>query len=107
MDQHGPLVKKIDQDANNYADQMDVECRTRWKNVDDEGETSTLERLKGLGKQSLDQSNVGKRIEYLCNFDMDEGGTVQEQRWCTGEIEAVSDGSWVMYGHFRKTWKDN
>ena len=62
----------IDQDANNYADQMDVECRTRWKNMDDKGETSTLERLQGLGKRSLDQSNVGKRIEYLYNFDMDE-----------------------------------
>ena len=73
MDQHGPLVKMIDQDANDYADQMDIECRTRWKNMDDEGETSTLERLQGLDKRSLDQSDVGKRIEYLCNFDMDEG----------------------------------
>jgi len=97
----------IDQDANNYADQMDVECRTRWKNMDDEGETSTLERLQGLGKRSLDQSDVSKRIEHLCKYDMDEGGTVQEQRWGVVEIETVADGSWVMPGHFRKTWKDN
>ena len=75
--------------------------------MDDEGETSTLERLQGLGKRMLDESYVGKRIEYLSNFDMDEAGTIKEARWCAGEIEAVSDGTWVLGGHRSKTWKEN
>ena len=38
---------------------------------------------------------------------MDKEGTVKEQRWCAGEIEAVSDGTWVIADHRSKVWKEN
>ena len=50
---------------------------------------------------------VDKRIEYLSEFDMDDEGTKKKVRWCAGEIEAISDGTWVIAGHRTKTWKAN
>ena len=75
--------------------------------MDDEGETSTLERLQGLGKRKIDRSYIGKRVEYLFNFDMNPEGTIKEPRWCAGEVKDVSDGTWVIAEHRSKTWKEN
>ena len=67
--------------------------------MEDRGEVSTLEHSHFLGKRKLDSSFVGKRIEYLSNFDMDYGGNKKELRWCSRIIEEVSDGSWFMMGN--------
>ena len=35
------------------ADQMDTDSRIRWKNMDNEGQTSILEKVQGVGVEQL------------------------------------------------------
>ena len=53
----------------------------------------------------MDDTLIKKRIEYYCEFDMDEAGTVKEPRWCGGVVEKNCDGTWVITGKMRKCWK--
>jgi len=50
---------------------------------------------------------IGKRVEYLAEFDMDDSGTEKEPRWCSGVVERICDGTWVIPGRMRKCWKEN
>ena len=54
---------------------------------------------------TVDESLIGKRIEYRCLFDMDDEGLVKKPRCCCGVIERLCDGSWIIPGHPRKRWK--
>ena len=76
-------VWRLDEAADATSVQIDIDCKVKWRHMDGEGEMSTLERLQGLGKWKLDDSYVGKRIEYLSNFDIDKAGTTKEPMWCT------------------------
>jgi len=49
---------------------------------------------------------IGKRIEYLSEFDMDDKGTEQEPRWCSGVVQRICEGTWVIPGKMRKCWKE-
>ena len=37
---------------------------------------------------------------------MYEEGTEQESRWCSGVVERICDGTWVIPGKMRKCWKE-
>ena len=65
-----------------------------------------IERCQGLGKRKLDDSFVGKRLEYLSESDMGDEGTKKELRWCAGTVEKVSDGTWIMPGKRSKCFKE-
>ena len=55
---------------------------------------------------AIDETLIGKRIEYLSEFDMDEEGTEKESRWCSGVVEIICDGTWVIPGKMRICWKE-
>ena len=57
--------------------------------------------MQTIGNRSLDESFLGKRIEYLAEFDMDEAGTKREIRWCSGVIQKICDGTWQIQGEMR------
>ena len=77
----------------NKTDEFKNQCRVIWREMEDNGEVSVLEQCQHLGKWKLDATFIGKRKEYLSNFDMDDEGTNLELRWCSGVIEEVSDGT--------------
>ena len=37
---------------------------------------------------------------------MNEEGTIQEMRWCSGIVEDVSDGTWIKAGTRRQRYKE-
>ncbi len=98
-------VKMLDEAAMAMTDQFEMDARKEWKRRDGKGETSMLEMCQQLGKRRLDKQYIGKRIEYLSYFDMDEAGTQKELRWCAGKIEDVSDGTWLVPGGITKCYK--
>ena len=55
----------------------------------------------------MSEDLIGKRVEYLAEFDMDDSGTEKEPRWCSGVVERICDGTWVIPGRMRKCWKEN
>ena len=57
--------------------------------------------MQTIGNRSLDESFLGKRIEYLAEFDMDEAGTEREICWCSGVIQEICDGTWQIQGKMR------
>ena len=53
----------------------------------------------------VDASLIGTRIEFLFEFETD---TIEEKtlHWCRGKINAISDGTQVVTGKTRQTWKE-
>ena len=56
---------------------------------------------------AVDETLIGKRIEFLSEFDMDEEGTEKEPRWCSGVVERICDGTWVIPGKVKKCRKED
>ena len=87
--------------------EFESSCRAKWKDMEDKGKISVHERSQCVGKQRLDESFVGKKIEYLSEFDINDSGTETQLRWCSGVIEEVCDGTWIMAGKRSKCFKKN
>ena len=64
------------------------------------------DRVPSAMSPAVDETLLGKRIEFLSEFDMDEEGTEKEPRWCSGVVERICDGTWVIPGKVRKCWKE-
>jgi hypothetical protein len=99
-------VIRIDEDRKNKTNEFNKQCRVTWREMEDNGEVSVLEQCQHLGKQKLDATFIGKRIEHLSNFDIDDKGENLDLRWCGGVIEEVSDGTWIIPGKRRKCYKE-
>ena len=54
---------------------------------------------------AVDETLIGKRIEFLSEFDMDEEGTEKEPRWCSGVVERICDDTWIIPGKVRSAGK--
>ncbi len=58
-------------------------------------------KMQTIDSCSLDELFLGKQIEYLAEFDVDEAGTEREIRWCSGVIQEICDGMWQIQGKRR------
>ena len=63
--------------------------------------------MQQLGKQKIDDSFIGTRIEYLSEFDLVGEGNTKKLCWCGGDVENISDGKWVNPGNRHKYYKEN
>jgi hypothetical protein len=85
----------------------------------DEFHNNAVEKMKALqcdhvmqdpNPPPVDESLVGFRIEMCFEFDIDDEGKEKDYRWCTGVVERVSDGTWVIptpSGRGRKCYEEN
>ena len=72
---------------------------------------------QAIGKRKLDKSFLKSRIEVLTRFDeLDEAGKVVKDsdgntrtylRWCGGEIQEISDGTWLIPNARTRCYKEN
>ena len=83
-----------------------LKSRNDWKKRELEGETSVHSKRQKKNAPAVNEYLLGKRIEYLAEFDMDDNGAVKEPRWCSGIVERICDGTWVITGRMRKCWKE-
>ena len=96
---------KLDTNTVEAEDEFELKSRKEWKKREAEGIGSVHSKRQKKNAPPVDDTLIKKRIEYYCEFDMDEGGTVKEPRWCGGVVEKICDGTWVITGKMRKCWK--
>ena len=98
-------VKELDEKAAGQKGGVETMARERWKNNEDMGIGSCSESMQQKDAPAVDNLLLGTRIECLCEFDMDDKGTIKELRWCGGLVERICDGSWLIPGSRRKKYK--
>ena len=96
---------RLDTNTLEEEEEFDTNARTEWKKREMDGVSSVHSKRQKPSAPTVDESLIGKRIEYRCLFDMDDEGLVKKPRWCCGVIERLCDGSWIIPGHPRKRWK--
>lgn len=97
---------KLDSNTIEAEDEFELKSRNDWKKRELEGFTSVHSKRQKRDAPAVDETLLGKRIEFLSEFDMDEEGTEKEPRWCSGVVERICDGTWVIPGKVRKCWKE-
>ena len=97
---------KLDSNTIEAEDEFELKSRNDWKKREFEGLTSVHSKRQKRDAPAVDETLLGKRIEFLSEFDMDEEGTEKEPRWCSGVVERICDGTWVIPGKARKCWKE-
>ena len=103
-------AQELDRVAKETEEEFDLNARRTWKDNEEKGFGSVLQEMLELGKKAIDASFIGTRIEYLCNFDMNNEGTIQERRWCAGVVKSISDGTaptWLKPNAVRACYKAN
>ena len=96
----------LDINGMEVEDAFELKSRNDWKKRELEGETSVHSKRQKKNAPAVNEDLLGKRIEYLAEFDMDEEGAEKEPRWCSGVVERICDGTWVITGRMRKCWKE-
>lgn len=99
-------VQDMDKKAEEHVVRIDQMAREKWKVREASGQGSVLMDMQKIGDRPMDESFIGTRIEMLSNFDMDDEGIVKEAIWCSGIVEDVSDGTWII-AHTRRRYKAN
>ena len=97
---------KLDSNTQEEEDEFELNSRIKWKEQESEGYGSVYSKRQKKDAPAIDETLIGKRIEYLSEFDMYEEGTEKESRWCSGVVERICDGTWVIPGKMRKCWKE-
>ena len=62
--------------------------------------------MQQLGKQKIDDSFIGTRIEYLSEFDLVGERNMKKLRWYGGVVENISDGTWFKPGNRCQCYKE-
>ena len=86
---------------------FELQARNEWKKRETAGFSSMYSKRKKKDAPKVSKDLIGKRVEYLAEFDMDDNGTEKEPRWCSGVVERICDGTWVIPGRMRKCWNEN
>ena len=97
---------KLDTKTMDNKDEFDEKARKNWKERESEGIGSVYSTRQKRDAPTVDETLIGKRIEYLSEFDIDTEGTTKELRWCSGVVERICDGTWVIPGRARKCWNE-
>ena len=71
-------VIELDKKAVGQKDDVETIAREKWKNNEDMGIGSCSESMQQQDTPAVDDSLLGTRIECLCEFDMDNKGTIKE-----------------------------
>lgn len=100
------LREKLDSNTQEEEDEFEINSRIKWKKQESEGYGSLYSKRQKKDAPAIDKTLIGKQIEHLSEFDMDEEGTEKEPRWCSGVVERICDGTWVIPGKCRKCWKE-
>ena len=100
-------VNQLSRERKEKVAAFDLGYREEWKQRDDRGEAATGQNLQTLGRQKLDKSWVGERIEYSTYCDVNNEGKEKKLRWIGVEILDVSDGPWLMPGARTKYYVEN
>ena len=64
------IVKDLDQKAKDKETYIKNDARKEWKRIKEIGDNSVLEKMQQMGKQKIDDSFIGTKIEYLSEFDL-------------------------------------
>ena len=108
----GQLTKQtmeMDRKANENKEELDKRARAKWQERDKQGETDMHSRMQEKYAPTLDDAFIGKRVEYLSEFDLNEEGTETSQCWCGGVIKEICDGTWIIptvSGRGKKCYKE-
>ena len=88
--------------------EFELKSRNDWKKQEEEGFSSVHSKCQKKDAPAVGEALIGKRIEFLAKFDMDEDeeGTEKEPWWCSGVAERICEGTWVITGKMRKCWKE-
>ena len=97
---------KLDTKTMDNEDEFDEKARKNWKERESEGIGSVYSTRQKRDAPTVDETLIGKRIEYLSEFDIDTEGTTKELRWCSGVVERICDGTSVVPGRARKCWNE-
>ena len=100
-------VKELEVENVRKIGEFNKETRKEWKKRTESGVARTVENLQKIGKNMLDPSWVGTRVEYVAYCDMDEEGNERKLRTVCGEILEVCDGTWLVPGARTKCYKKN
>ena len=96
---------KLDSNTQEEEDEFELNARNKWKKQESEGHGSVYSMRQKKNAPAVDESLISKRIEVVISFEMNDEGTEQAQRWCSGVVERICDGTWVIPGKMRKCWK--
>ena len=95
----GQLTKQtmdMDKKANENKEGLDKRARAKWQEREKKGETSMHSRMQEKNAPKLDHTFIGRRIEYLSEFDLDDAGTETDVCWCGGVMKEICDGTWII-----------
>ena len=100
---------EMDKKANENKEGLDKRARAKWQERENKGETSMHSRMQEKNAPKLDHTFIGKRIEYLSEFDLNDAGTDTDVCWCGGVIKEICDGTWIIptkSGRGKKCYKE-
>ena len=100
-------VKELEVENVRKIGEFNKETRKEWKKRTESGVAKMVQNLQKIGKNMLDPSWVGTRVEYVAYYDMDEEGNERKLRTVCGEILEVCDGTWLVPGARTKCYKKN
>eukprot|EP00957_Ditylum_brightwellii_P190001 14464817-Ditylum_brightwellii.AAC.1 len=90
--------KELDQRVADKESTFDMSTREKWRNQEAGRTGSIHESMQQKGALAVDESLVGMCIEYLSQFDMDDAGSTITLRRCSGKVERICDGTWILAG---------
>jgi hypothetical protein len=93
---------KLDSKTQEEEDEFELNARNKWKKQESQGHGSVYSMQQKKNAPAVDETFICKRIEVVISFDMNKEGTEQAQLWCSGVVERICDGTWVIPGKMRK-----
>ena len=105
LGQQTTQVKNINKKRMESVNEFDQKARETWQERESQGIGSMHSEMQQKVAPALDDELIGKRIDYLAEFELDDKGTEKDLRWCSGVVERVCDGTWVQPGCRTKCYK--
>ena len=89
-------AKELDEKAARGKVALEKRARKKWKSNEDSGFGSIHSSCLLPEAPNMDEKWIGKKIEFLHKFWLNKEETEFAVRWCSGTIERISDGTWLL-----------